>query len=147
MWTINRPTISCDWLDFEPEHILHEYDGPRIFTTRAQDGQLFLAFFCDRERAGVRFLVVPFDEDQERRLVTGKINLRDALTPPRMFVFDLDQQWTPVRCWQVSLDDLPPQLLPKPGVMLWRNLPSVMSRTVAAQDYPLDVNVPHVRAE
>lgn len=131
MWQINRPTIAHDWLEFEPEHVLYEYDGPRIFTTKAVTGQLFLAFFCARSPDAIRFLVVPFSEELERRLVTGDINLRDALTRPRMWVFDLDRRWNPIGCWSVTVDELPDRLLPKPGVMLSADLQPIMSRAVA----------------
>lgn len=129
MWPINHPPEPvCDWLNFEPERVLYEYDGPMIFTLKSEADGLFLAFQADRDRDAIRFLVVPFSDALEHRLVTGDINLRDALTRPKMWVFDLNKKWEPVRCWRVSDKDLPAGLLPKPGVMLWTHLRPIMKR-------------------
>lgn len=130
MWPINKPAQPHDWLDFEPVTVLYEYDGPRIFTCKDVTDQLFLAYRCGRDRETIRFVVVPFSEDLERQLVTGDINLRDALTRPRTWVFDLNKQWQPIRCWRVNSGELPPRVLPRPGVMLYAHLTPVMNRDV-----------------
>ena len=126
MWNIPKPQIPANWLPFEPVTILYEYDFPLIFTLRGK-GRKHLAFFCGQDGESVRFLVVPFSDELERRLVSGDINLRDALTRPQMWVFDLDQSWEPVRCWRVVERDLPKGLLPEPGVMLWASQTPVIS--------------------
>lgn len=129
MWQIDRPTEPiCGWLDFEPADVLYEFDFPMIFTCRDRTGGLFLAYFCARGRDAIRFLVVPFSDDLVRQLRAGEINVRDSLTQPRMWVFDLDRNWEPVRCWRVSAGDLPPRTIPRPGVMLHAGLRPVIKR-------------------
>lgn len=118
MWSINKKQSSHDWLDFEPETVLDEYDGPILFTTLDASGKKYLAYFCDKSIDCIRFLVVSFSDVLERKLVGGDIDLREALVRPQMWVFDLDKKWNPISCWYVSLADLPRNLLPKPGVML-----------------------------
>lgn len=118
MWKIKKKTIPSQWLEFEPETILDEYDFPMLFTLRDNAGQKYLAYFCDRDDESVRFLVVTFSDRLEVKLVSGDIDLREALIQPGMWVFDLDKKWKPIRCWNVKLSDLPANLIPKPGVML-----------------------------
>jgi len=110
--------MSADWLDLKPIRVLYDFDGPKIFTCKDQTGQPFLAFQCSVDRSTMRYLVVPFGDGLETRLTNGDINVRDALTRPKMWVFDLDNSWQPVRCWRVSVDDLPSHLLPRPGAAL-----------------------------
>lgn len=132
LWDVQGTPIPENWLDFQPVRVLYDYDGPKIFTCRDITDQLCLAVQCSADRDTMRHIVVPFSESLEWQLTRGDINVRDVLLArPRMWVFDLNNQWIPVRCWRVRPDDLPPRVLPKPGVMLWPDLQPVMSQTVA----------------
>jgi hypothetical protein len=122
MWQIDRPQVPIDWIDLQPVRVLYAFDGPRIFTCRSQSGEFYLAYQCGEDRDIRRFLVVPFSDELERRLVSGDVNLRDALTRTQSWVVDLSNDWCPLRAWQVDLDDIPRTALPKPGVMLWPHL-------------------------
>lgn len=131
MWKINNKRITPhNWLEFEPETVLDEYDCPLLFTLRDSPGNKYLAYFCDMDENGVRFLVVSFSDDMESRLVGGDIDMREALIQPRMWVFDLDKRWNPVKAWKVTLADLPRNLIPTAGVMLRPNMQSVTKATL-----------------
>jgi hypothetical protein len=122
MWQFDGHSVNPAWLDLDPVRVLYEFDGPRIFTCKDVDGSLFLAYQCGEERDLMRFLVVPFSSGRERELTEGQINLRDALANPTAWIFDLNFQWQTLRAWQVDVNSLPSNVLPKPGVMLWRHL-------------------------
>ena len=119
MWTIEKKQVPHDWLDFEPETVLDEYDGPILFTLRDVAGNKYLAYFCGRGGEGVRFLVVSFSDELQAKLLAGDIDMRETLTRQPMWLFDLDKKWEPAGCWQVVPEDLPHDLLPKSGVMLY----------------------------
>lgn len=120
MWNVIGKRIS-PWLTLEPVVILYEYDGPKIFTCKDPADNLYLAYYCDEDAAGVRFLVVAFSDELVERLTSGIINMRDALTRPRAWIFDIDNDSNPVGAWRIDVDDLPPGMLPQPGVMLWKH--------------------------
>jgi hypothetical protein len=131
MWgVVGRPERS-NWLNLEPVTVLYEFDGPRIFVCRDALGNTYLAYLCGDDRGGMRYLVVPFSADLERRLVVGQINLRDALTMPSAWLFDIGNDWRPTACWKIDVDDLPPSVLPAPGVMLYSHLRPIIRETVA----------------
>lgn len=131
MWAINKKKlVPHNWLDFEPETVLDEYDCPMLFTTRDAGGNKYLAYFCDRDENGIRFLVVPFSDALETKLAGGDIDMREALLRPAMWIFDLNKKWEPVRCWRVGHADLPRNLLPKPGVMLRANMQPVTKAVI-----------------
>src|SRR5262249_28485360 len=81
---------------------------------------------CGEDSRTMRFVVVPLSRELEQELVAGGINLREALSRPRAWVFDLRKDWTAERAWSVELEHLPRGVLPRPGVMLYRHLPSVV---------------------
>jgi hypothetical protein len=89
----------------------------------------------------MRFLVVPCDLDLEWRLTAGEINVRDALTRGKAWLLDFNNDWSPARCWTVDVDELPPGVLPEPGVMLYAHLRPVMARVTvrprAAEEPPV----------
>lgn len=131
MWAVPGTPMTASWLKPEPTRILYEFDGPRIFLCEDIPGNAYLAYQCGEDRTTLRFLVVPCGEDAERRLATGKTNVRDALSRPKAWILDLGYDWTPRHCWKVEVDDLPSCVLPKQGVMLYSHLPSLISQAVA----------------
>ena len=112
MWTILKTESANNWLDFEPVTILHEYDRPTIFTSKGADGSLYLAYFCGKDTQSLRYLVVPFNELRQCELVTGKISLREVFDVPKLWIFDLNFNWEPVTCWEMTPRELPRHLLP-----------------------------------
>jgi len=123
MWRVTGTQINGSWLNVEPLRMLYEFDGPKIFVCSDVPGvNEYLAFQCGQGQGVMRFLVVPFSEDLEYKLTTGGINLHDTLMRPRAWVFDLDYAWNTVGAWDVQVENLPRNCLPKPGVMLWSHL-------------------------
>jgi hypothetical protein len=140
MWNVKGVPENANWLTFEPIRILDEFDIPCAFVCKDTPGNTYLAYLCGQDRQGVRYLVVPCSDDLERELVTGKINLRDALTKNRAWIFDLNTHWDPVRAWRISVDDLPANILPNPGVMLYAHLPRVVN-AMTARPWANDVEI------
>lgn len=130
MWYVNGNSVSGTWLNIEPVRVLYDFDGPRIFICKSVTQELFLAFQCGEENRIMRFLIVPFSEDLERRLTAGEINLRDALTRPLAWVFDVNYGWEVVGVWKVEIDDLPANVIPKAGIMLWPHLQQRIRSTI-----------------
>lgn len=120
MWQVTGTRISNRWLDLSsPAAVLYEFDGPRIFTCKDTSGQMFLAYLCGEEDQLMRFLVVPFSDDLERRLKEGEISLHDALWNSQEWVFDVDYNWQTTAVWKIDVESLPPKTIPMPGVMLY----------------------------
>jgi hypothetical protein len=128
MWKIQKKPSPHKWLDFDPVEVLDEYDSPTIFTLRDAQDLKYLAYFCGRDKDRIRFLVVSFNDTLESQLIAGEIDLREALNQPGRWVFDLNKEWEPVSCWRVTYEDMPRNLLPKPGVMLRAGMRSVAKR-------------------
>jgi hypothetical protein len=128
MWHVAGNQVAHNWLRQDPVRVLYEFDGPKIFLCKDIPGNLYLAYQCDESEELLRFLVVPFSEDLERRLTSGEMNVRDALTRAKAWLFDFGNDWSPLSCWEINVDDLPPGVLPEPGVMLWPHLQPVMNR-------------------
>jgi hypothetical protein len=127
MWPVNGTRVSPHWLGLEPIPVLYEFDGPRIFICQDDASNPYLAYQCDEDEEARRFLVVPSNEGLERRLTRGEINVRDAFWRPRAWFFDLGNDWQPLRAWEVDVENLPPEMLPQPGVMLWPHLTPVIN--------------------
>jgi hypothetical protein len=111
-------TTAKLFVDFSPEVVFYDFDGPRIFSVRDQDGLLFLAYQCDESSSIRRFLVVPLNAALEHGIRTGTLPVRDAITQPHLFVADIDNRNTPVSLWKTSLDKVPEDVLPRAGTML-----------------------------
>jgi hypothetical protein len=126
MWNVPGTTVNPDWLDLEPVRVLYNFDFPRIYICKDTPGNLYLAYVCGEEPEELRYLVVRADDDLETKLIRGQINLHDALTPARAWIFDLRNSWVPIRAWQVDPDSLPSEVLPRPGVMLYSHLQPVV---------------------
>src|SRR5262245_12983338 len=114
----------------EPDRLLYEYDGPRIFTSKDSADNLYLAYFCDEDERTTRFLVVTFSERLLDALTAGSMNVRDALTRPQSWLVDLDNDWQLTGSWRIDVDTLPTGVIPEPGVMLWRHLTPVINPVV-----------------
>ena len=122
MWHVNGNQTANLWLDLQPVRVLYEFDGPRIFTCKDGFGKLFLAYQCGESIDIMRFLIVPFSDDSERRLTEGELDLHDVLVRPNARIMDVDFDWTITQTWQVDVANLPADCIPRPGVMLWSHL-------------------------
>ena len=130
LWQVKGTPKNPDWLDLEPIEVLYDFDGPRIFICKDGPGNTYLAYLCGDDRNTVRYLVVPCSDSLKERLISGKINLRDALSQGKAWVFDLDNDWKPRSASRVNVDDLPEDALPEPGVMLYAHLTPIVKLTM-----------------
>ena len=135
MWTVAGTPVDLDqFLPFKPSEILYEFDGPRIFTFTNKDEELFLAYQCDEDESGLRFVIVPFSTELKARLVNGEVSVREALNQPRLWLMDVANEWKPSSAWRAKLSTLPEDALPETGVMLWHSLePLISFRAIGAQ--------------
>ncbi len=99
--------------------VLYDFDGPRTFTHKDSAGKLCLAHWCDADRDCNRFIVVPFSEPLVRKLKAGEITLGASLDQPRAWIVDVAHAGDIRAAWGVHLSELPADVLPKPGTMLW----------------------------
>jgi hypothetical protein len=67
---------------FVPLEVLDQYNGPRLFTTNDDYGQLLLAYLYNDEETndGAEYLVVPFDNEGVAALRAGRMTIREALS-------------------------------------------------------------------
>lgn len=80
MWDFAGEEVTWPRIDhLRPEHVLDEYDGPRLFTLRAEGGLLLLAYQCAEDATGERFLLVPAGPDLIDAIERNDIPLRTAL--------------------------------------------------------------------
>ncbi len=87
--------VRFDWLTFQPAQVLYEFDGPRIFTCRDDDGALFLAYQCCEDADEYRLVVVPCSDELLERLTQGELTVLDALNQPDCWLFSLNHDGEP----------------------------------------------------
>jgi hypothetical protein len=106
---------------FEPEEILHDLDGPRTFTFRNRQDELFLAHWCDDSVNGLLYAVVPFSTAILKRLKSGDITVRDALDQPHQWMVEVAHDWRILKSSAIEFERLPSGTLPERDVMLYAN--------------------------
>ena len=110
----------------KPSEVLYEFDGPRIFVTQAQIGEL-LCFLTDDDGRTLRFIAAPTNSSILDMLKSGSLTVREALDQPWVWFVDLGYSGQPVAAWQGTLSEAPSDALPKKGVMLWPHLEPVFA--------------------
>jgi hypothetical protein len=113
----------------QPDRVLDEYDGPRLFTLRSLDGKLLLAYQCGEDDSRERFLIVPADERLIADIVSNRIALRDALVGRGGWAWIVDRLRNGSLTSPGAIDPsaLPNEALPRAGTKLYR-LPDVLLR-------------------
>lgn len=111
---------------FEIQHVLIEFDGPRLFTAKTP---LCTALFMlvDENEQNMRFVVTPTDERMVQKLEQGFITVLSALDQALVWVVEVDNAYAVSAAWSTALADLPETVLPQPGVMLWPHLQPAFS--------------------
>lgn len=128
MWQVNGRTLNAERFGtFEPVRILNDYDGPKLFTFWDADGALCLACWSDESPERIRFLVVPVTDADIIELTTGVVTVREALQKPRLWILDIDNDWSLLGAWLVDPVSVPKDAQPQPGVMLHRSLEPLLS--------------------
>ena len=127
MWPDIGTAVNTPLTDLVPVRVLYELDGPMIFTCHDVHGDLLLAYMCDEGPSLSRFLLVPFDEQLEHRLTNGNITIREAIEQPRIWMADVNNDWTITGLRRVKIDQVPIDHLPQRGTMLWPSLQPLLS--------------------
>ncbi len=100
------------------ERVLYEAEQPIIYLTKTKQGQEMLAYLAD-EVDGHQFVVVaPATPSSIRRLESGSIGIREALTDTWMWMVRVDFAQSVSEAWSVTESDIPAPHLPKPGTPL-----------------------------
>ncbi len=125
MWTISGTSATWPEIDtLDPEHVLDDYDGPRLFTLRARGGELLLAYQCDEDRATERFLLVPADAALLTEIETNTLPLRTALLERGWaWIVDRRRDGTIERPMRIDPHQMPDHALPAKGVRLGPDIP------------------------
>ncbi len=103
---------------FEPAEVLYEFDGPRIFTVKDAEGELYLAYWSDEDQQICRYVVVPTTATILDGLRNGSISVYDALNQPRCWLCDVTHQGELSACRRVEFEMVPRDSLPAIGTML-----------------------------
>jgi len=128
MWEVKGKPVAADrFRPFVPSEVLYDFDGPRTFTLRDAEGELYLAHWLDEDTDTARYVVVPFSDALLAELTNGQISVRDALDQPRVFAIDIGYDANVRAAWRVELGDLPVDALPRPTTMLWPSLEPLAS--------------------
>ena len=127
MWSVPGRQLEVSRFEpFEPVTVLYEFDGPRTFTVVDQDGELYLAHWCDDDEHRSRYLVVPTDSHLLKRLQGGHLTVLEALRQPRLWVVEVSSEGVEAT-WRTDLRDLPEDVLPARGTMLLPSLEPFLS--------------------
>lgn len=134
------PTVRFE--PFVPLRVLCDYDGPRTFTFRDYEGELFLAHWSEEDAEGSRFVVVPFSDHLVHRLEHGLVSVLDALNQPRVYVVECLHDGTVSSAGRLNIDAFPTDALPAKGAMLYADLEPI-ARVKATGEQIKEGSVPH----
>jgi hypothetical protein len=115
MWAVKGTPKNPGWLCLQAREAL---DGDRVFICQDTVGDSYLAYMCDCADQLTRYLITTCTAETRQSLVAGQVNLRDALRQNRLWIVDVDSNFHARQAYFVVENDLPPEALPRPGVML-----------------------------
>jgi hypothetical protein len=119
MWTPEGRETSAEALpSLAPTEVLFEYEEPLTFVCPDRDGQWLLAHSLGAEAGTLRYLVAATDERILGDLKAGRVDILGALRQPRCWVADVGPGWAVKRLWIIPFAKVPPDALPRPGVLL-----------------------------
>lgn len=120
MWPVEGNAVDWPKLShLRPESVLDEFDGPRLFTLRTDQGELLLAYFSGEDHDKERFLLVPAGDTLINAINDNRISLRDALTVQGLaWTIDRMRDGSLSEVRQIRQSDLPASALPVPNVFL-----------------------------
>lgn len=133
-WTVSGASVGTDeFRDIEPNEVLYDFDGPRIFTASTPLGEL-LFYLADEQDGICRHVAAPTNPRILGKLKSGVLSVRQALDQPWVWVVDAGYDGVPVAAWKGTLADIPGDALPQPGVMLWPELEPVFALRAIGDD-------------
>jgi hypothetical protein len=100
------------------ERVLYEAEQPIVYLTKTRQGQEMLAYLAD-ETAECQFVIVaPATASLVKRLESGSIGLREALTENWMWAVRISHEGRSCEAWSITESHIPSSHLPKPGTPL-----------------------------
>src|SRR5947208_3450644 len=124
MWApVGKPVEPSLLGSIEPSETLYEFDGESLtFVAHDPTGDLLLVHsLCVFERKS-RYLVSAVDEKILGDLRAGRLDLSSALSQPRSWIADIDEDGAVISLWRAASAVAPASVLPRPGVMLTPDL-------------------------
>ena len=144
--TLNLLQIDTEFLgSFEPTETLYFMDLPLIFTTKDHSGGFHLAFFVEEfSNETIRYLLSSTSQDSINKLKTGHYSLAQILRMGSLKLVDVNEDLIPVICYSIEDKDLPDDVIPEEGVMLWPELSPLLqvkieSNTIQLGETPSNV--------
>jgi hypothetical protein len=132
---------------FDPQEVLYEFDGPRIFTVTDRFGGLNLAVWSDEDTDVERYIVAVSSASIVAALKAGRTTVREALEQPRTWICDVNPVGEVQSIWRIDLGDIPADSLPRQGTMLLPELqPLLTLRAVGTSIVPGKVPGSVIRA-
>lgn len=127
MWFESGTEIKARWAALQPQRVLYDFDGPRIFTCLDEHDETWFAYQCDEQANFCAFLLVPFSHELEERLTCGNITILEALRQPRLWIAQTDHEFLISRLFKSKLADVPAELLPRAEAMLSSHLQPLLN--------------------
>lgn len=108
------PSQAPDWA---PSRVLIQYDGPQLVTLPHR-GSNFLGIAVDESDHAVRWILAEITSLEYEGLVRGGASIRSAISKERVLVVDFAPDYRKLGVWELNIRDVPPVVLPEPGVPL-----------------------------
>jgi len=107
-----------------PKEVLYDFDGPCIFTAETAFGTLVLAYLAEdlEEERRLRYIVSTTSPATIEDMKRGALSVREALRRGSVWIVDFDYALDPKDAWSIAFDEIPDDILPVPGTMLWPHL-------------------------
>jgi hypothetical protein len=124
--------------------VLYDFEGPRIFTVDLDFGTLLVYVLGDEDDFQVALLTLTTDEVVDS-LVTGRISVREALLRGRPWLAEVNADGFVTNAVLLK-SPIVNDLLPQPGIMLYRTLQPVLSvKLEGSQLYAANIRASVVR--
>lgn len=124
---VGTPQDTAAFGSLEPEEVLFEFDGPRIYTARLIDHSHVLVYQCSAEKESARYFVVPLNDAILDSLVRGQLPVCDALDQPWSWLIVKKYNGALISAAKVPFSSLPSEAQPKPGVFLQTDQNPILS--------------------
>lgn len=123
LWDIKSPMATAHGFEVvKPVEVFDYLDGPLTFTFRDTRENLLLANLCAVGASVSRYLVTKSSGITISDLKNGLISLRSALIRSPLWLVDVGPGGRVVNVWATSIEDLPPETIPDPDVLLTAEL-------------------------
>lgn len=118
MWSVANPSMPTDHLGrVEPDEVLYQFDGPLLFTAHVGLSEMLLSKIEETESTDI-FIATPTSRPTISALERGILSVRGAFGYDECYIVELDKSGNVPRYWKTSIDLIPEELLPDPGVGL-----------------------------